>query len=68
MMSGSIWYFMHINDYPLAPYIEAPTEGSLSWATIDRLPLFVLAQGPGSSGDLLSLLVIALFIIVLILI
>ena len=68
LTSGSIWYFMHINDYPLAPYIEAPAEPSLSLATVNNLPLFVLADGPGTSGDLLSLLVIVLFIVVLILI
>ena len=68
LISGSVWYFLHINDYPLAPYLVAPANDSLSFATIARLPLFVLAQGPGSPGDLLSLLLIALFVVVLILI
>ena len=68
LVSGSIWYFMHINDYPLAPYLEAPAAGSLSFHSIANLPLYVLAQGPGSSGDLLSLLVIVLFVVVLVLI
>lgn len=68
LVSGSLWYFMHINEYPLAPYIEAPAEASLSLSTVNNLPLFVLANGPGTSGDLLSLLVVILFIVVLILI
>ena len=68
LVSGSVWYFMHINDYPLAPFIEAPVEGSLSLSTVNNLPLYVLAAGPGSPGDLLSLMVICLFIVVLVLI
>ncbi len=68
LLSGSVWYFMHINDYPLAPYIEAPAAGSLSHGTVSNLPLFVLAAGPGTPGELLSLTVIALFITVLVLI
>lgn len=68
LLSGSIWYFMHINDYPLAPYIETPPAESLSMSTVSNLPLYVLADGPGSSGDLLSLSLIGLFIVVLVLI
>ena len=68
LVSGSVWYFLHINDYPLTPHIAAPTEGSLSFHSVSNLPLFVLAQGPGTSGDLLSLLVIVLFVVVLVLI
>ncbi len=68
LVSGSVWYFMHINDYPLAPFIEAPVSGSLSMSTVNNLPLFVLAEGPGTSGDLLSLMVIGLFFLVLVLI
>lgn len=73
LISGSVWYFIHINSsasgqYPLDPYIVAPAAGSLSQQNLANLPLFVLAQGPGSTGDLLSLLVIILFVIVLVLI
>ncbi|MCY4064502.1 MAG: CvpA family protein [Chloroflexi bacterium] len=68
LLSGTIWYFMHINEYPLAPYIEAPAAGSLSMNTVSNLPLYLLAEGPGSSGDLLSLSLIGLFIVVLVLI
>jgi len=68
LIFGSIWYFMHINEYPLAPFIDAPAAGSPSAATIAALPLYVLAGGPGGDGSLLSLVVIILFVIVLILI
>jgi Colicin V production protein len=74
LISGSVWYFLHINRdlatgaYPLDPYIVAPTAGSLSAENLANLPLFVLAQGPGTTGDLLSLMVIILFIVVLVLI
>jgi hypothetical protein len=68
LIFGSIWYFMHINEYPLAPFIDAPLAGSPSAATISSLPLYVLAGGPGGDGSLLSLVVIVLFVIVLILI
>ena len=68
LVSGSVWYFMHINDYPLAPYIEAPADGSLSFSTLGNLPLYVLAEGPGTPGDLLTLSVIILFVVVLVLI
>jgi hypothetical protein len=65
---GSIWYFMHINDYPLGPYIIAPPQGSPSAQTVPILPLFFLAGGPAGSGDLLALAVILLFLFVLIVI
>ena len=65
---GSIWYFMHINGYPLSPYIVAPPPTSPSFDAINALPLYVLAGGPGGSGNLLALAVIVLFIFVLILI
>lgn len=68
LVSGSVWYFMHINHYPLSPYIAEPASGSLSFQNLGNLPLYILAQGPGSPDDLLSLMVIALFIAVLILI
>jgi hypothetical protein len=65
---GTLWYFMHINDYPLSPYITRPPAGSAVEATVNALPLFVLAGGPGGGGDLLALAVIILFLLVLIVI
>lgn len=65
---GSMWYFMHITNYPLSPYITAPTPGTASADFVDSLPLFVLAGGPGGDGNLLAAAMILLFLVVLIVI
>jgi hypothetical protein len=65
---GSLWYFMHITNYPLTPYISAPQAGSPSANFVDSLPLFILAGGPGGDGNLLAAAVIGLFLVVLIVI
>jgi hypothetical protein len=63
---GSLWYFMDINEYPLAPHIIAPAPGSPSDQARTILPLVLL--GGGGTGDLLAVAVIILFVIVLVLI
>jgi len=65
---GSIWYFLDINQYPLAPYVIAPSTGSPSDQARNLLPLVILGGGVNGSGDLLSLAVIVLFLVVLIMI
>ena len=65
---GSLWYFMDINEYPLAPYVVAPSPGSPSAQTQSILPLVLLGGGPAGNGDLLAVAVIILFVFVLILI
>jgi hypothetical protein len=65
---GSLWYFLDINNYPLAPAIIAPAPGSLSAQTLQWLPLVVLGGGINGSGDLLAVAVIVLFVFVLIVI
>lgn len=65
---GTVWYFMDINGYPLSPFIAPPAVGSPSAETLSTLPLYWLAGGPAGDGNLLSLAVIVLFVIVLILI
>lgn len=65
---GSLWYFMHITNYPLSPHITAPLGGSYSADFITYLPLFILGGGPAGDGNLLAGLVIVLFLIVLIVI
>jgi len=62
---GSLWYFMDINQYPLAPFITAPAADSISAQQINILPLVVLAGGPTGTGDFLALLIIILFVFVL---
>jgi hypothetical protein len=65
---GSLWYFMHINGYPLSPFISAPPAGTRSADMIAALPLYLLAGGPNGDGNLLAFAVILLFVFVLILI
>lgn len=65
---GSMWYFLHITNYPLSPFITAPAAGTASANFIESLPLYVLAGGPGGDGNLLSAAMIVLFLIVLIVI
>ena len=65
---GTIWYFVDINEYPMAPYVIAPAPGSPADNVRGWLPLLLLGGGANGSGDLLAVAVIALFIIVLVLI
>ena len=65
---GTIWYFMDINEYPLSPWIIAPSPGSASDQATAALPLVFLGGGPTGNGDLLAVLVIVMFVIVLALI
>ncbi len=65
---GSLWYFMDINAYPLAPAVIAPAPGSPSDQARSLLPLVVLGGGVTGTGDLLAIAVIVLFLIVLIVI
>ncbi|MDQ7025779.1 MAG: CvpA family protein [Anaerolineae bacterium] len=66
LIGGTIWYFMDISNYPLAPQVIAPRAGFSSASMIDNLPLYMLTSG--GEGTLLSLLVVVLFVIVLVLI
>jgi uncharacterized membrane protein required for colicin V production len=72
MIGGTIWYFLDINrlpsgQYPLDPFVIAPIVGTASAQAIPNLPLYLLTQN-GANGDLLSLIVVALFIMVLVMI
>lgn len=65
---GTLWYFMDINEYPIAPYVIAPAVGSSSDQARNLLPLVLLGGGPTGNGDLLAVLVIIMFVLVLALI
>lgn len=62
---GSLWYFLDINNYPAGLLVTPPADRANVVAT---LPLYLLAGGPAGPGDLLSLIVIVLFLVVLIVI
>src|SRR5689334_12159595 len=61
LVFGSIWYFLDAMAYPFSPYIIAPAPGSASAAMVGSLPLIFLVQ-----GNLLTILVIVLFLFVII--
>lgn len=61
LIFGSLWYFMDQLQYPLAPNITTPSLDSSSANMVDILPLVWMQQ-----GNLLTLLVIGLFIFIII--
>lgn len=72
LIAGTVWYFLDINrlpsgQYPLDPYVIAPLAGTASAQALPNLPLYLLTQN-GTNGDLLSLSVVVLFVLVLVLI
>lgn len=80
LVAGTLWYFLDIANYPLSPYVVQPEVGSTSATTVSNLPLYLLTgntraldaagnilieTGP---NDLLSLMVVVLFVVVLVII
>lgn len=61
LVVGSLWYYMFELGYPLSPYITAPSAGSPSAVVETQLPLTWLLQ-----GNLLTVLLIALFLFVIV--
>jgi hypothetical protein len=65
LIAGTLWYFLDINEYPLAPLVIAPGPGSPSERALDLLPLVILSGGVNGGGDFLAIAVIGLFFVVL---
>lgn len=61
LIFGSVWYYLEVTRYPLAPFILPPSPGSVSAQMVGSLPLIFLVQ-----GNLLTILVIVLFLFVII--
>lgn len=61
LIFGALWYYLDRTGYPFPPFIVAPPVGSASAAMVSSLPLIFLVQ-----GNLLTILVIVLFLFVLI--
>ncbi len=61
LIFGTIWYYLDRTGYPFAPFIFAPSPDSASAAMVQSLPLIFLVQ-----GNLLTILVVVLFLFVLI--
>ena len=68
LIAGTLWYFLDINEYPLAPLVLSPGPNSPSAQAIDSMPMVLLGGGVGGSGDFLVVAVIALFLIVMLVI
>lgn len=72
LISGTIWFFLDepidrgvLSNYALQPLVVLPPANTTSAAMIGNLPQYILTQG---DGNLLTLLVILLFVVVLVLI
>ena len=61
LVFGSLWYFMDQLGYPLSPQITTPPTDSTSAGLVNNLPLVWMQQ-----GNLLTLMVIGLFLFILI--
>ena len=61
LLFGSLWYFMDQLQYPLSPNVTTPPVESSSANMVDILPLVWMQQ-----GNLLTLIVIGLFIFIII--
>lgn len=63
LLFGSLWWYMDNLEYPLSPHIAPVVPGSPSASFVDVLPLSWMLGGDGS---LLSLMMIALFVFVIV--
>jgi hypothetical protein len=61
-----LWYFLDINEYPLAPLVIAPAPGSPSDQARDLIPLVILGGGTNGTGDFLAIAVVVLILIVMV--
>ncbi len=66
LIGGTLWYFLDINEYPLDPYIVAPSATSPSANSLGSIPLIILSGGMSGGGELLMVFVLVLFLIVVI--
>lgn len=63
LLFGALWYYMDVLHYPLSPSIMAPPLNSASAELINSLPMVWLLE-----GNLLTLVVIVMFLFVIIVI
>ncbi len=62
---GALWYFLDINDYPFAPLITAPAANSISAQALNAIPLVLLGNATGGGSQVLTVIVVAMFLVVL---
>lgn len=63
LLIGSLWWYLDNLEYPLSPHIIPAAPGSTSASFVDALPLSWMLGGDGS---ILSILMIALFVFVIV--
>ncbi len=61
LVFGSLWFYLRDLNYPLAPFVPSPFAGTASAAMQTQLPLDWLLE-----GNLLTLLVVVLFLFVIV--
>lgn len=66
LISGSVWYLLDINEYPLAQFVTAPSPASPSAASLNWIPLVLLGGGTSGTGDILTVAVIILLFFVIV--
>ena len=67
LIGGTLWYFLDINEYPLAPYVMSPVANSPAAESLSSIPLVILSGGLGGSGDTLMVGVVIILLISLLL-
>jgi hypothetical protein len=65
LIMGTLWYFLDINEYPLAPMILAPGPNSPSAQNVGTIPMVILSGGVTGNGDFLVVIVIVLLLLVI---
>ena len=63
LLFGSLWWYMDNLEYPLSPHIIPVDPGSTSASFVNALPLSWML---GGDGGLLSLMMVALFVFVIV--
>ena len=66
LITGSLWYLLDINEYPLTQFIVAPSPASPSAQPINWTPLVLISGSTSGTGDLLAVGVIVLLFLVLV--
>lgn len=66
LIGGTLWYFLDVNEYPMAQFVTAPAVDSASGQAINLIPLVILGGGASGSGDLLAVGVLILVFIALV--
>jgi len=66
LITGSLWYLLDINEYPLTQFVTAPSVTSPSAQSINWIPIVLVGGGTSGTGDLLAVGVIALLFFVLV--